>query len=325
MQIGKAIMSAFLLALLMGLGSLIPGSITIAQTKMSLSGPLCTDLPKWFCSNLPSEFEVAAIKPAKPDGGRPYFVASPNGRYHGTNLSAMDLIAFAYGFGPHQFEGLPSWAKSQKYSFEAEAPPGLAIDFHSIGKLPPNQRHQALVECEHRWSAMLRALLADRFKLKVHSTTKQLPEYELVVAKGGPKLKPPNAADFPGESDYYSLGSQWFTDDASKGTRQMNGYGIYVSDIAGFLRGETGKIVIDKTGLSGRYDVMLTWTPSPGADSATDFGESGHGRTPADVGFSNHPISVLSAIQQQLGLKLKPAKGPVRILVVDHIEPPTPN
>ena len=321
--------SAFLLAVLLGAGGLIPRWLAVAQTSLSLSTSLCADLPKSFCANLPSKFEVASIRPARPGGGQSNFLATPNGRYRGTNLSARDLIAFAYGIGSHHLEGLPSWAKSRRYTIVAEAPPGLASDFQMIGTFPANQRHQALVNCQHSWSAMMQALLADRFQLKVHHTTKQLPVYELVLAKRGPKLDPPNASDFPGVLHRYSLGSQWFTDDASKGTRQLNGFGIHVSDLVGFLSGETAKTVIDRTGLTGRYDIKLTWTPSPGASTETDFGENSGdnrlGRMPADVHFSGHPVPIVTAIQQQLGLKLKSAKGPVQVVVVDRIEPPTPN
>jgi len=306
MQIGKAIMSAYLLALLLGLGSLIPGWIAIAQTNIA-----------W-----PKAFEVASIRPAAPGGGPLDIEANPGGRWRATNVSVRWLILYAYGIRPEQIEALPAWARSRKYTIVAEARPDMLKNFRMLGELPPDQRKQVVQGYMRSWHTMARALLADRFKLKEHVRTKELPVYELVVARGGPKLKPPNAADFPGLAGrIYSLGSFWFSKDAGDGTRMMNAFGIPISVMVAELNDETGRVVIDKTGLTGRYDFTLKWDIR--ADRLDVMEMPRQSKLAPQPSFTGP--SIFTALEEQLGLKLKPAKGPVQVLVVDHIEPPTPN
>ncbi len=303
--------SALLLALLLGAGGMIPGWIAIAQTA----------LPKSFYANLPKAFEVASIRPAKPGHGSDSH--SSNGRLWAT-VPISWLIERAYQIMPQQLEGLPSWARSARYTIQAEAPPGMAKDFALLPKLPPEQRIQARVAVRQSWNDMLQSLLIDRFKLKVHRETKRLPAYELVVAKGGPKLKP--AKKPTGWSD-----KGWRGHLVEAGA-SMDNFASVLSQYG--PQRELGRIVIDKTGLTGRYDFTLTWTPLAGKINRMSAGaEPGGNAEPApglavpDSSDSSNPSapSIFAAIQQQLGLKLKPAKGPVQVLVVDHIEPATPN
>ena len=137
---------------------------------------------------------------------------------------------------------------------------------------------------------MLRSLLADRFRLASHTETKELPIYALTVAKGGPKME---KADKPGGT---SAGGGMIG-----GTMDMSRLATYLSSVLG--RG-----VIERTGLTGTYRVSLRWTPDDHPPSAD----------------SNTP-SLVTAIQEQLGLKLESTKGPVDILVIDHAEKPSPN
>jgi uncharacterized protein (TIGR03435 family) len=138
---------------------------------------------------------------------------------------------------------------------------------------------------------MVQALFADRFHLKLHQETRTLPAYDLVVAKGGSKLE-------PSQSNGKSIGT---------GRTYFNGQGLTMTLIAEELSRITGRIVVDKTSLADRYDLKLQWTPddAPATDNAAP--------------------SLFTAIQEQLGLKLEPAKEAVSVLVIDHIEPPTPN
>jgi bla regulator protein blaR1 len=302
--------SALLLALLLGAGGLIPGWIAVAQTV----------LPKSFYADLPKSFEVASIRPAKP--GRGSRSHGSNGRLWAT-VPVSWLIKRAYQIMPQQLDGLPSWARSARYTIQAEAPPGMAKDFALLRNLPPEQRVQAHAALRQSWNDMLRSLLTDRFKLKVHRETKRLPVYELVVAKGGPKLKPTDAE--PG-----SQSDKGWRGHLVEAGASMDFFASVLSQYE--AQAELGRIVINRTGLTGRYDFTLTWTPlgstmngmSAGAERAGNE-EPATGVVAAPGSSNSSGPSIFTALQQQLGLKLKAAKGPVEVLVVDHIEPPTPN
>jgi uncharacterized protein (TIGR03435 family) len=149
----------------------------------------------------------------------------------------------------------------------------------------------------------MQKLLADRFKLLVHWETREMPVYELVVAKGGAKLPATTRKDENMSSSF--------------GNGKPTGEGLSAKDLAvvltQVLSQELGREVVDKTGLSGKYDFTLRWTQD--GVLGTDAASNG-----ADV-----PPSIFTAVEEQLGLKLQPAKGPVQVLVVDDAEMPTEN
>jgi len=142
---------------------------------------------------------------------------------------------------------------------------------------------------------MLAAVLEERFKLAVHRETKEMTEYALVVAKSGPKLKKVD----PGEGDTTSRRGH------------LTATRLSMNALARFLAGPNvrlGRPVVNKTGLDGVFDFNLDWTPE-GAEPKNDA-----------------PPSIFVALQEQLGLKLEAQKGPVEVLVVDHVEKaPTEN
>lgn len=138
---------------------------------------------------------------------------------------------------------------------------------------------------------MLQALFAERFHLKLHQETRTLPAYDLVLAKGGAKLQ-------PSQSKGKSIGF---------GNSHFNGEGLTTEQIAEELSHIAGRVVVDRTKLADRYDFKLQWTPDDAP--VTD----------------NSAPSLFTAIQEQLGLKLEPAKEPVPVLVIDSIDFPTPN
>ena len=160
-------------------------------------------------------------------------------------------------------------------------------------------REQARAELQ----AMFQQLLADRFKLAVHWETRELPVYDLVPAKKGPTIQKTKETD--GRSG------------TSSGDGRFSAGGLTLTEIAEALTQELGRelgrVVIDKTGMEGRYDMALKWTPETGAEGG------GAGAGP-DAG-----PSIFTAIQEQAGLKLESAKGPVKVLVIDHVEMPTEN
>jgi len=208
------------------------------------------------------------------------------------------LIQLAYGFGPFEISGAPEWVSTSLYNVEAKSD-------HSVDdQLAKLSDGQARLEKQH----MLQELLADRFKLKVHWETKEAPHYALVVAKGGSKLQPTKIETVdpavPNSAPPETRGPDIQSHSAAHG-REMNVRYITAKGIAGLIGSMLQVNVEDKTGLAGRYDFTLHYTyQSSDPDS--------------------YP-TLSTAIQEQLGLKLEPAKGPVDVLVIDHIERPSQN
>lgn len=227
-------------------------------------------------------YDVVSVKPHKP-GDRPIsFGATPEG-YRAVNIMVSWLIQNIYDLTlADQISGLPDWASDARFDFEAKMDEETVAEFRKLSHEQQQEQRQL----------MLQAVFADRFKLKVHHKIKEMGIYELVVAKSGCKFK----ESPPGETQ-----------------RVMTGNGRIVlqamplDSVANSLSNETGRIVIDKTGLTGNYDLTLKWTPE-------------QQRTADDSG-----PSVFTALEEQLGLKLVPAKGPVDTIVVDHIERPSEN
>lgn len=183
---------------------------------------------------------------------------------------------------------------------------------------------------------MMQALLRDRFQLKMHVELRQLPVYALVVAKGGPKLQPTAAAtmpapkthaaaqppDLPGQMRHLPhrppKGMNWLMQESS--TRaEMSVAGGTMDQLAATLTGQEeteGRLVIDKTGLTGKYDWYLEWRPAEAEmDTKGDDGSSPDFNVPG----------LFTALREQLGLRLEQQKGPVQVVVIDRLEPPSPN
>jgi uncharacterized protein (TIGR03435 family) len=163
---------------------------------------------------------------------------------------------------------------------------------------------------------MLRALLAERFNLKLHQETKDLPVYELVIAQNGPKLQEAK----PGET--YPNGIQGPSGRATAGLIKMGpgaitGQGVPIGSLVRQLTQQLGRNVLDKTGLKGIYDFTLKWSPDA---SQSPTGSQQGARSPEST---ESPI--FTSIQDQLGLRLVPQQAPVEILVIDHAEQPAQN
>ena len=229
-------------------------------------------------------FELASIKPTSlGEGHNDEDVDFRNGRvklsYGGTSLIAC--IESAYDAKDYQISG-PSWIKSTRY------------DINAIGSNPSESRDA--------WRQMLQNLLADRFQLRLHREAKELPVYELVVTKKGPKLGESHPGD--GSSIHGTSGGTSFT-------------GSEMKDLADSLHQATGLPVVDKTGLKGRYEFTLHYSRESQAGVTTPE----DGTTALDTAAP----SIYTALQEQLGLKLKSAKGQVEVLVIEHIEQPSAN
>ena len=218
-------------------------------------------------------FEVASVKLAPPRTGTERFIAMDTDpamiRY--SNISLKILIAIAYGFDSDRVLGGPAWLDSQGYDLAAKLPTGV-----SKNKVP----------------AMLQALLADRFKLVVHRESKDQRVYFLVVGVGGLKVKEAQEAD--GQNVEQVRGEHMPLQIVRGG---ITGQSIPIEALAGALASVAGDPVVDRTGLTKKYDIDLKWTP-----------EDDNGYNPA----------LFSAIQKQLGLKLEPGRAPIEVLLVDH-------
>lgn len=244
---------------------------------------------------LPS-YDVASVKENKSGNGMMRIMSKPDG-FSCTNISLKNLISDAYSIRQDLISGGPGWAESTGFDVEAKV---AGEDMDAFKKLTPHQRN-----------ALLKALLEDRFKLKLHNETKTLTLYELVIAKGGSKLKPgtemPPNADAPKLPEGKKLGGMM-----SMGPGFFKGQNLTTAAIANQLSNILHYTVTDKTGLTGNYDLELKWTPDDAHPPAGD--------APSDAA-----ISIFTAVQEQLGLKLQATKGPVETLVIDQAEMPTAN
>ncbi|HTX38988.1 MAG TPA: TIGR03435 family protein [Bryobacteraceae bacterium] len=245
-------------------------------------------------------FEVASIKPADiaPGGGFTMWRKGGPGTddptridYH--NVSLSDLISKAYGVEYYQIVG-PDWLRTQRYQIDATVAPGSTKD-----QLP----------------LMFRNLLADRFKVQLHRDRKEMDRYSLTVAKGGPKFAA--HVETPPDEKPQSFGSHTDADGypviPRAGVALIDGRArgkfpdAGVNMIANLLQGQLHSPVIDDTGLTGKYDFDLFWDTRPA--SAADNGPD-----------------LVTAVQQQLGLRLERKKALVDVVVVDHAErTPTAN
>jgi uncharacterized protein (TIGR03435 family) len=227
------------------------------------------------------------------------------------------VISRAYDIKDFQISGGPSWIESERYDIDAKADEATAEE---LQKLPAEQAAKQM-------GLMLQSLLADRFQLRVSHATKELPIYALVVAKNGPKLHEAKAGDtYPNGlkgPDGRAAGQGGLM---RMRPGQVIGQGRPLASLAEVLSQQLGRNVLDQTGLQGNYDFTLEWTPDP-----TPAGMMPMGPPPGGPGGDNAPPpeangpSIFTAIQEQLGLKLEPTKGPVDVIVIDHIEKPSEN
>jgi uncharacterized protein (TIGR03435 family) len=215
-------------------------------------------------------FEVAAIKASDPASGVLSGTSFSPNRLIVTG-SLRTLLMLAYGVQAFQIVEGPKWLDSDRFDVDAKPENPASPD---------------------QLKLMLRALLADRFRLVLHTETRELPVYAMVLARNGPKVQ-----------------------EAKDGVRGMSGGRDHLKglmqmpELAQYLSPTLGRTVLDKTGLAGDFDIKLEWTPDESVKAAGDFAGS----------------SIFTAIQEQLGLRLEATKGPVEVLVVDRVEQPSAN
>jgi uncharacterized protein (TIGR03435 family) len=246
------------------------------------------------------EFEVASVKLNVSSDARMFIGrTSPSpGRFAAANAPLKFLIQEAYAVKSSQVLGVPGWIESDRYDIDAKG----AFDTVRRGS-------EALL--------MLQVLLEDRFKLRLHRETRELPVLMLTVVGGGPKMEQAKCGNPPGPGPSACLGQRL----GSHGLNwTLDGTGATMNGLVNFLANNTGRDVIDKTGLAGQYDFQLEWAP----DVPTGAPLGGADDRPAPVSDVTGP-TIFSALHDQLGLKLESGKGPIEVLVIDHVEKPSAN
>jgi uncharacterized protein (TIGR03435 family) len=247
-------------------------------------------------TSLPS-FDVASIKPDHLDGHRTRVSSDANSLIT-SGMTLKLLMELAYSVKEFQISGGPGWADSETYEIKAKIDDATV---EALKKLPPNERYE-------QKRLMMQSLLAERFKLKVSHSSKELPVYALVLTKNGPKF------------------SQSASGDAQSGLSTNNGNltakAETISHFADWLSGRVGRKVVDKTGLQGKYDFTMNYDDRRQDLTVSGPGDGSQGRTapPPDSG-----PSLFTALQEQLGLKLESQKGPVETLIIDSVEKPSEN
>jgi uncharacterized protein (TIGR03435 family) len=251
-------------------------------------------------------FEVASIKLNKSGDRRIMIMPARGGRFTATNIPLQFLITLAYDVKDFQISGAPAWLTSERYDIEAKAEGDPGYD----AMLP-----------------LLQTLLEDRLQFKYHHETKELALYALVVAKAGklhqaegecgPRPNGPPPPPEPGKMPSPPCGGFFM------GPGHLNGQKIAIAQLIDSLSRFTGRTVLDKTNLTGKYDIDLQYTPEQGQFQAPPGG-AGPGMPPLPPIDPNGP-SLFTALQEQLGLKLESQKGPVEMIVIDHIERPSEN
>jgi bla regulator protein blaR1 len=250
-------------------------------------------------SSLPT-FEVASIKPSGPDSNLKVDFA-PGGKLYITNATLRFMIKIAYDIGDDQLGGGPGWVGSKRFDL-------AATPDRPVGGDPKNMAPDQILAFHKPTRLRLQRLLADRFQLELRRESTPMPIFALVLAKGGPKkLTPTKSTGDPQVNGKFGNG-------------MLAAVGVDMATLAHFLsEGQTGRPVVDMTGLKGKFDFHLEWTPDPSLSLLPP--DSTANPQPADVGG----VSIFTAVQQQLGLKLEARTSDADRLVVARAGLPSAN
>jgi uncharacterized protein (TIGR03435 family) len=233
--------------------------------------------PKTMAADAHPVFEVATIKPSDPNATGTSFLIQ--GRHIGMlNQPVANLIALAYGLQGRQIVGGPAWLGTDRYNIDGVADVEGEPNFKQMQE-------------------MYRKLLAERFGLAAHMEKNEMAVYALRVGKGGVKNMAKSKGDPNGEPDQNG-----------GGTRGATFTNCSMGDFSLMLGFMMDRPVVDQTGIAGRWDFALRWTPQD-----------------AETTDANAPPGMFTAIQEQLGLKLEPVKAQADVLVVDKVERPSAN
>jgi uncharacterized protein (TIGR03435 family) len=259
-----------------------------AKEALAAQGASSAPLPAW---------DVSTVKPSDPNTRQSMLWFTPDGMKI-VNVPLAMAMRVGLNLEDDRIFEVPAWAKTAKFDVEAKVAPE---DAPKLKEMKMDQRRE-----------MLLTLLVDRFGMKYHHETRELPVYDLSVAKGGIKM----TASKPDP-------------DEEGNHRMMMGHGHFESEGTGMdvltrsLSQNLGRTVVDKTSLTGNFDYKLDWTPdvAPAAIANVSNPADGDNLTSHDTGGP----SLFTAIEEQLGLKLDAAKGPIDVVVIDQLNQPTAN
>jgi uncharacterized protein (TIGR03435 family) len=232
-------------------------------------------------------FEVSSVRPEGPDAG--LFVRPPNrGQFTANAAVAKLLVMLAYDVQESQIVGGPGWFATEKWNIQAKS---------------QNEQHSA-----DETRLMLQHLLAERFALRLHRSTADIPVYVLTVGKGGPKFK-------LSESTVTNL---------QVGPNSIFLQGGTIARLTGVIATALGRPVLDRTGLTGSYDLSVQWDDAPVREGGLPGTADSQSRGAGTISNSERG-SIFTAVPDQLGLRLEAQKAPVEVLVIDEIQRPSPN
>lgn len=276
-------------------GSLIQGPMPIALNLERTAPDAAWPIPepaKKMAANADPGFDVVTIKPGTP-GRQGKWFGFRGTHFRTMNTNMNDLIAFAYGLHTKQIMGAPDW---------------FGTELFDIDGVPDTPGEPNL----HQMELMVQKLLPDRFALKFHHEQRELSVYIITVAPAGAKMSKTTA----GPNDQQGFGFRGLGDLI---VRNMN-----MTEFAGWMQsGVMDRPVVDHTGLTDKYDFTLKWTPDD--SQFQQFRGTNPAPPPPPADNSNAPPSLYTAVQEQLGLKLEAGKAMDDVIVIDHVEKPSPN
>jgi uncharacterized protein (TIGR03435 family) len=272
-------------------GAPLPLKLTKATPETAWAIPDPPPPPTQMAADAKPGFEVATIKPARPEG-RFSLLVNRSGMLNTTSTSVADLIKFAYDLHPRQITKGPAWLESEKFDITAKP---------DVGGMPNGPQLKMMVQ----------KLLKERFQLSFHNEKRELSAYAITVSKTGAKLtKSESPLNLPGFGG---------------GPRAFMVQNATMEEFAHVLQGNIlEQPVVDQTGLgSTRYNFQLKWTPDP---SQSQIGGGPPPNAPPAAGDpADAPPDIFAAFQQQLGLKLENTKAQVDVMVIDRLEKPSEN
>jgi uncharacterized protein (TIGR03435 family) len=273
----------------------MPARLFRALAAAAAIGAAAPSLAQSTSAAKPAEFEVASVKLHTSADQRTMMVAQPGGRFVAANIPLRLLIRTAFQLQYDQIVGGPAWLVTDRFDIEARA-----------SGTPGAPTAELLT--------MLQSLLADRFKLTTHREMRELPIFVLERARRdgalGKGLRPTICPDIAED-----LSKPQPCANISNGLGSLTARGMPFDQLTAYVSPFLNRVVVDRTGLEGRYDLELTWTPEPRVQTAS----------PDPPAIDPNAMSIFTALQEQLGLKLDSTKGKVEVLVIDTVAHPTPN